>query len=159
MICTIPQFIFINVKTFKICLHAHHNSCTDLINRYFRLFREAIFKSSLTALEKEVGIFEADESYFGARRVRGRKGRGAIGKTPVFGLLKRNGKVFVSLVANCSKEELLPIIQGKVLEGSTIYTDGWKAYDGLILNGYDHYRISHSKNEFAILDPFFYYLA
>ena len=40
-------------------------------------------------------------------------------------------------------------IQGKILEGSTIHTDGWKAYDGLILNGYDHYRVYHSKNEFA----------
>ena len=27
--------------------------------------------------------------------------------------------------------------------------DGWKAYDGLILNGYDHYRVFHSKDEFA----------
>lgn len=35
------------------------------------------------------------------------------------------------------------------MEGSTIYTDGWKAYDGLILNGYEHYRVYHSKNEFA----------
>ena len=43
----------------------------------------------------------------------------------------------------------MPIIQGKILEGSTLYTDGWKAYDGLILNGYDHYRIFHSQNEFA----------
>ena len=43
----------------------------------------------------------------------------------------------------------MPIIQGKILENSTIYTDGWKAYDGLILNGYDHYRIFHSENEFA----------
>ena len=43
----------------------------------------------------------------------------------------------------------MPIIQGKILEGSTIYTDGWKAYDGLILNGYNHYRVFHSENEFA----------
>ncbi len=43
----------------------------------------------------------------------------------------------------------MPIIQGKVLEGSTIYSDGWRAYDGLILNGYDHYRVFHSKDEFA----------
>ena len=32
---------------------------------------------------------------------------------------------------------------------STVYTDGWRAYDGLILNGYEHYRIFHSENEFA----------
>lgn len=121
----------------------------NTINRYYNFFREAIFRESLIFLEKELGIFEIDESYFGARRVRGIRGRGAAGKTPVFGLLKRNGKVFVALVNNCSKDELLPIIQGKILEGSTIYTDGWKAYDGLILNGYEHYRVYHSKNEFA----------
>ena len=97
----------------------------------------------------EDGEFEADESYFGAQRVRGKRGRGAAGKTPVFGLLKRDGNVYVQIVRNCSKRELMPIIEGKVLEGATIYTDGWKAYDGLILNGYDHYRIFHSHNEFA----------
>ena len=43
----------------------------------------------------------------------------------------------------------MPIIRGKILEGSTIHTDGWKAYDGLILNGYDHYRVYHSNNEFG----------
>ena len=34
------------------------------------------------------------------------------------------------------------IIQGLTLSGSTIYTDGWKACDGLILNGYEHHRVS-----------------
>jgi transposase-like protein len=70
-----------------------------------------------------------------ARRVRGKRGRGAAGKTPVFGLLKRGGKVFVSVVPNCSHEELMPIIQGRILTGSTIHTDTWRAYDGLILSG------------------------
>ena len=49
--------------------------------------------------------------------------------------------------ASVSRAALLPIIEGKVLEGSTIYSDCWKAYDGLILNGYDHYRVYHSSNE------------
>ena len=96
-----------------------------------------------------MGIFKLDESYFGAKRVRGKRGRGAAGKTPVFGVLKREGKVFVSIVPRCSMEELLPVIQGKILESSTIHTDGWKAYDGLILNGYTHYRVFHHENEFA----------
>ena len=121
----------------------------NTINRYYNLFRSAIFKHSLCILEKELGTFEVDESYFGARRIRGKRGRGAAGKTPVFGLLKRDGMVLISLVNNCSKESLIPIIQGKILEGSTIYTDGWKAYDGLILNGYEHYRVHHSKSEFV----------
>ncbi len=81
-----------------------------------------------------------------ARRVRGKRGRGAGGKTSVFGLLKRKGKVFVT---NCSREEIMLIIQGKILEGSTIHTDGWKVYGGLIFNGYTHYRMFHHEKEFA----------
>ena len=119
------------------------------VNSYYNEFRRLILEHSLREQEKELGEFELDESYFGARRVRGKRGRGAAGKTPVFGLLKRNGKVFVTVVPNCSREELMPIIQGKILEGSTIHTDGWKAYDGLILDGYTHYRVFHHENEFA----------
>ena len=68
----------------------------------------------------------------GAKRIRGKRGRGAAGKTPVFGLLKREGKVYVEIVKNCTKEQLMPrkimsrkinfIIQGKILKGSTINT-------------------------------------
>jgi len=121
----------------------------NTINRYYSLFREKILKASVAELKLLDGEFECDESYFGAKRVRGKRGRGAAGKTPVFGLLKRDGKVFVSIVKNCSRQELMPIIKGHVLEGSTLHTDGWKAYDGLLLNGYTHHRVHHSKNEFA----------
>ena len=121
----------------------------NTINAYYNEIREKILQHSLKEQEKELGEFELNESYFGARRVFGKRRGGAAGKAPVFGVLKRNGKVFVSIVPNCSKEELMPIIQGKILEGSTIHTDGWKAYDGLILNGYNHYRVFHSENEFA----------
>ena len=125
------------------------NSNRNTVNRYFNLFREKIAASALRAGALFSGEIECDESYFGARRIRGKRGHGAAGKTPVFGLLKHDGNVSVEIVENCSKKSLLPIIQGKILEGSTVYTDGWKAYDGLILNGYDHYRVFHSHNEFA----------
>lgn len=121
----------------------------NTINKIFTLIRLKIFEHTHNAKEKFSGLIELDESYFGAKRVRGKRGRGAAGKTPVFGLLKREGEVYVEIVKNCSREELMPIIQGKILEGSTINTDGWKAYDGLILNGYEHYRVFHSHNEFA----------
>ena len=121
------------------------------INKIFIQIRRRIFFLTHKQHEEEKlsGVFECDESYFGAKRVRGKKGRGAAGKTPVFGLLKRGDCVYVQVVENCSKDQLMPIIQGKVLEGSTINTDGWKAYDGLVLNGYDHYRVFHSHDEFA----------
>jgi transposase-like protein len=63
--------------------------------------------------------------------------------------LKRGGKVFVTVVKNCIKEQLLPLIQGNVQRGSTIYTNGWRAYDSLILNGYKHYQVHHEKHEFV----------
>lgn len=95
------------------------------------------------------GEVEVDESYFGPRRVRGKRGRGAGGKTPVIGLLKRGGKVFTEIVENCSRQALEPIIKGQVLSTSTLFTDGWRAYDGLVLGGYKHHRIHHHQNEFA----------
>ena len=121
----------------------------NTVNSWYNEFRHKILLAAIAETRAEGGEFEVDESYFGARRVRGKRGRGAAGKTPVFGLLKRGGKVVVRIASDCSRESLMPIIQGLVLEGSTIYSDGWAAYDGLIVNGYDHYRVFHSHNEFA----------
>jgi transposase len=120
----------------------------NTINKIYKMLREKMSEFS----EKETfssGVFEIDESYFGAKRVRGKRGRGATGKIPVFGLLKRGGKVYVEIVKNCSRSELMPIIKGKILEGSEINTDGWKAYDSLVVNGYKHHRVYHSHDEFV----------
>ena len=118
-------------------------------NRYCGLLRRAILSESIRDARREIGEYELDESYFGARRVRGKRGRGAAGKTPVFGLLKRGEKVYVTVVPDCSRKSLMPIIKGLILEQSTIHTDGWRAYDGLVLNGYERYRVFHGENEFA----------
>jgi transposase-like protein len=113
------------------------------IRRAIALFCES--KSPFT------GEVELDESYFGAKRVRGKRGRGAYGKTIVFGIYKRNGCVYTEIVPNCSRRTLYAIIKGKVGEGSTIHTDGFRSYDGIVDLGYQkHYRIEHGKNEFAI---------
>ena len=80
----------------------------NTVNRYFNLFREAIFAASLPADALSTGESGLDESHFGAKRIRGKRGRGAAGKTPVFGLLKRDGKVPVEVVKNCSREQLMP---------------------------------------------------
>ncbi len=117
------------------------------INKLYALFRKRILSVvNNDLLNNEV---EIDESYFGARRVRGKRGRGAKGKTPVVGLLKRKGRVYTQIIPNCSRRELMPIIKGKILTDTTVYTDGWRSYDGLVLNGYKHYRIHHHENEFA----------
>ena len=117
--------------------------------RLYDKFRCRILEWTVEEARLFAGEVEVDESYFGARRVRGRRGRGAGGKTPVIGLLKRGGKVFTEIVGNCSKQELMPIIRGQVLSDSTVYTDGWKSCDGLVLGGYKHHRIHHQQNQFA----------
>jgi hypothetical protein len=48
------------------------------------------------------GEIELGEFYFGDRR-KGNRGRGAAGKTPVFGILERDGRVHVSVVADARK--------------------------------------------------------
>jgi transposase len=111
--------------------------------------RLRILELALEEARPFAGEVEIDESYFGARRVRGKRGRGAGGKTPVIGLLKRGGKVFTEIVESCSRQALLPIIKGRVLSEATVYTDGWKSYDGLVLGGYKHHRIHHHRNQFA----------
>src|SRR5256714_14302659 len=96
------------------------------------------------------GEVEVDESYFGARRVRGKRGRGASGKTIVFGLLKRDGKVYTEIVPDCKKATLQAIIRGRVAPEVIIHSDGWRGYDGLVDVGYaKHFRVHHGKNEFV----------
>ena len=96
------------------------------------------------------GEIEVDESYFGARRVRGRRGRGAFGKTPVFGILQRGGKVYTEIVPDCAKATLQAIIRGKVDIKSVIHSDGWRGYNGLVDLGYKkHFRVHHGRDQFA----------
>lgn len=96
------------------------------------------------------GEIEVDESYCGARRVRGQRGRGALGKTIVFGLLKRQGKVYTEIVPDASRKQLQAVIRGKVALDSVIHSDGWRGYNGLVDVGYEkHFRVHHGGNEFA----------
>jgi len=121
----------------------------NTVNLYFRHFRERIVR--LCEAESPLrGQVEIDESYFGGRRVRGKRGRGAFKKVPVFGLLKRRGKVYTQIVPNCSRPVLTAILKGKVALGSVIYSDGWKGYSGLVDLGYKkHHRVDHGRSQFV----------
>jgi len=142
------------VKLFAVDLDASQiASVTGLnrntINRYLAAFRERIARHC-EAESPVQGEIEVDESYFGARRVKGRRGRGARGKTIVFGLFKRNDRVYTEVVPDCSRLTLQGIIRGRVELESVIHSDNWRGYDGLVDLGYQkHFRVEHSKNEFA----------
>jgi transposase len=120
------------------------------INKIFDKIRERISEYCEIANPLVNGEIEIDESYFGARRVKGIRGRGARGKVPVFGLLKRDGKVYTQIIEHCSISEIFPIIESKVCKDSVIYSDCFNTYDGLVDYGYKHhYRVKHSDNQFA----------
>ena len=90
------------------------------------------------------GEVEVDESYFGGRR-KGKRGRGAAGKIPVFGLLKRGGKVYTKIIPDASGATLMPIIECKVIPDSIVYSDSWRGYNVLDVSDFKHYRINHSE--------------
>ena len=110
---------------------------------YFQRLRILIFEHS-EHLELLDGEVEVDESYFGGRR-KGQRGRGAAGKVPVFGLLKRGGKVYTKIIPDASSATLMPIIQKKVRPDSIVYSDCWRGYNVLDVSEFKHYRINHSK--------------
>ena len=96
------------------------------------------------------GQIEVDESYFGPKRIRGKRGRGAGSKTIVFGLFKRNGWVYTEIVPDARKRTLQRVIRGKVSLDSAIHSDGWRGYHGLVDMGYaKHYRVEHGSNQFV----------
>lgn len=121
----------------------------NTVNRYVRAIRERIAQ----VCERQSpfgGEVEVDESYFGARRIKGKRGRGAYGKTIVFGIFQRNGQVHTELVPGRRKPTLQAIIRGKVVFDSVIYSDGWRGYNGLVDVGYGkHLRVDHGKDEFV----------
>lgn len=119
--------------------------------RYLSFFRTLVLAAAWKEREAyEIGNgVEVDESYFGPKRQRGKRGRGASKKVIVFGLLKRSGKVCTQVISRASQAEILPIIQQTVQSGSDIYSDGWRSYDALGIYGYNHKKVKHHENEFT----------
>ena len=110
---------------------------------YFHRLRELIVRYSDDNILLE-GEIEVDESYFGGSR-KGKRGRGAAGKVPVFGLLKRNGKVYAVMIPDAKTKTLMPIIREKVQPDSIVYSDYWRGYNALDVSEFKHYRINHSE--------------
>jgi transposase len=120
------------------------------INRVRQLLRQRLVTLAPQESYFTAGAIEVDESYFGARRVRGKRGRGAAGKTIVFGLKKHGDKVYTQVVRNCSAAELVPIIKRLAPDHSVLYSDEWKSSDGLVnLGDQQHYRVRHRNDVFV----------
>ena len=73
------------------------NISRPTINNYMHAIRLRLLELCALQTAPVLGQFEVDESYFGAKRVKGKRGRGAKGKTIVFGLLKRGERVYTEI--------------------------------------------------------------
>ncbi|QNT58832.1 putative transposase [Neisseria musculi] len=89
------------------------------------------------------GSVESDESCSSGQR-KGKRGRGAACEVAVFGILKRNGKVFTIVVENTKQETLITVIKRKIMPDNVAYTDYCKSYDVLDVSRFIHHRINHS---------------
>ena len=114
---------------------------------YFHKLRELIAQKLAEQTPFLAGEVEVDESYFGGRR-KGKRGRGAAGKVPVFGLLKRGGLVHTVMIQDTKSLTLMGIIRERIEPDSIVYTDSYRSYDVLDVSEFHHYRINH-KEKFA----------
>jgi len=99
------------------------------------------------------GIVECDETYVGGKK-RNRhsdknfvKGRGPVGKIPLFGMVERNGRAMSVVVSDTGKIALQGIIRNNVEQGSVVCTDEWRSYIGLG-EDYTHLTVNHSAYQF-----------
>jgi transposase len=114
------------------------------------------------AMRREVppvfqGTVEVDETYVGGawrnkrRRQRApgtKRGRGTT-KTPVFGILCRDGHVWAQVVPDVEAQTLLPLIGRRVRRGSVVCSDTWKSYTGVAAKGYVHRLVEHGQGTFS----------
>ena len=107
------------VRTASGLCGVHRNTATY----YFLRLRE-IIAYELEAESEAMfgGEIEVDESYFGGKR-KGKSRPGAADKIPLFGLLKRGGKVYTKIIPDAASATLMPIIERKMIPDSIVYSD------------------------------------
>jgi transposase len=117
-----------------------------VISRVYQRLRTIIFHTAELegVANKMSGEIELDEAYFGGRR-KGKRGRGAAGKSVVFGLLERDGRVYTKVVENVTAATLMEHIKARTRKGSVYFTDSFKGYQSLKRYG-KHHTVNHSKS-------------
>lgn len=86
-------------------------------------------------------------------RCRGLKkpGRGTwqTDKTPIIGLVDRQGHAYLIPCANVQTPTIQPFVEHLVDHGATVYTDQYNIYNFLRRLGYTHETVNHSAGEYA----------
>ena len=116
----------------------------QVVTRVYQKLRECLYHIAELEGAKLSGEIEMDESYFGGKR-KGKRGRGAAGKSIVFGLLERDGRVYTRVVEGVSADDLMTVIRKKTRKGSVYYSDTFRSYNSLKRLG-KHHTVNHSKS-------------
>jgi transposase len=116
--------------------------------RILHVIREACANDQL--LNQLSGEIEVDEAYYGGKQ-KGRRGRSAKGKTIVLGFKQRakdeeRAKAKTIVIPNVEEETLNEAVSKHVKPGSVVYTDGFRGYNSLGCNGYQHLPFDHTVN-------------
>lgn len=98
------------------------------------------------------GHVELDEAYVGGVRHGGKRGRGAEGKTIVFGMKEREGRMATEVIPNVKKVTLRDATLRNVEPGSTVSTDELMSYGLLDGDGYKHGAVKHGAKEWSYYD-------
>jgi transposase-like protein len=97
------------------------------------------------------GHVEMDEAYVGGHRS-GKRGRGAEGKTIVFGMVERGGRIKTEVVPNVQMQTLREATLRNVEPGSVVSTDELMSYGLLTGDGYTHGQVKHGAKEYTYYD-------
>jgi len=119
-----------------------YKSAWFMCHRIREAMKSGDFKSILS------GKVEVDETYIGGKNKPGKRGRGAAGKTIVFGMVEREGNIKAKVVPDVKRATLHPIIVNNVAPGSLICSDELKSYNGLPPFLY-HASVNHSRKEYV----------
>ena len=116
----------------------------------WRMFNQirSLLQEDIPTLSGEV---EVDETYIGGRKP-GKRGRGAEGKSTVFGMAQRKGDVSATVTLDIKRDTLYPIIKERVIPDSMVYTDEYRIYDRLKGQGYHHKRVHHASKVWVLGD-------
>ncbi len=104
------------------------------------------------------GTVEADETYVGgkwknkslkARRALGRTGQMRDGKTAVFGMVERKGRVRARSVPDTTHKTLLPILRDSIDQDATLYTDAATIYTHVNEFFLTHSSVNHHLEEYV----------